>query len=44
MSFWKILLLVGVITVAIIAVILVATACVIAGRESRKEEGDAEIH
>lgn len=45
MNFIKTLFIIGVITLAIIAVIIVATACVIAGRESRKEGKDnAEIH
>ena len=45
MNFIKTLFIIGVITLAIIAVIIVATACVIAGRESRKEDkDDGEIH
>ena len=40
MSFWKIIMLIGVVTVALIVLVFVITACVIAGRESRKEEKD----
>ena len=49
MSFWKILLLIAFITVAIIIIMTVAVALVIASRQSKleqkhQEEDDAEIH
>ena len=45
MSFWKILLLIGVITMAILIIMTFAAAIVIAGRESSKEDkDDGEIH
>lgn len=37
MSFWKILLLIAAIMLALIVVIIVGVACVIAGREYRRE-------
>ena len=40
MKLWEILLLIAAITVAMIVIVLVVTACVIAGRESRKEDKD----
>lgn len=40
MKLWEILLLIAANTVALIVITLVVTACIIAGRESRKEDKD----
>lgn len=40
MSFWKILILIAVITMAILIIMTFAAAIIVAGRESRKEHKD----
>lgn len=48
MSLWKILVIIAAITMSVILVTVIITACVVAGYnsrdEERKEKDDAEIH